>query len=109
MASRALGLEPSTKTFAASTGSLTFGASTTSISQPRLRHYREFLTPALHRRFTRAAGVVFLACYVEAILLGEKKSCKSSVDRTFDRRALKATSLHTTLPFPAYREHTNSR
>jgi len=34
--------------------------------------YREFLTPALHRRFTSAAVVILVICYIEAILTGEK-------------------------------------
>ncbi|KAI9873812.1 MAG: hypothetical protein M1830_010584 [Pleopsidium flavum] len=40
----------------------------------RTRLYREFLTPALHRRFTTAAGVTLLVCYAEAILIGDKSS-----------------------------------
>ncbi|MCJ1364732.1 hypothetical protein MMC16_003848 [Acarospora aff. strigata] len=43
-------------------------------TQLRVRLYREFLTPALHRRFTAAAGVTLLACYVEAVLIGEHSS-----------------------------------
>ncbi|KAI9680473.1 MAG: hypothetical protein M1817_003913 [Caeruleum heppii] len=39
---------------------------------PRL--YRDFLTPALHRRFTKAAGATFLVCHIEAIIIGEKDS-----------------------------------
>ncbi|MCJ1244344.1 hypothetical protein MMC30_001542 [Trapelia coarctata] len=42
--------------------------------QARVRFYREFLTPALHRRFTRAAGLALLLCYVEAIAIGDKSS-----------------------------------
>ena len=42
--------------------------------RPRL--YKEFLTPALHRRFTRAAGLALVICYVEATVWGEKNSCK---------------------------------
>ena len=38
--------------------------------------YKQFLTPALHRRFTGAAVVILAICYVEAILIGEKTSCK---------------------------------
>ncbi|KAL8718716.1 MAG: hypothetical protein Q9225_004180 [Loekoesia sp. 1 TL-2023] len=40
----------------------------------RIRLYREFLTPALHRRFTQAAGVSLLVCYVEAVIIGDKSS-----------------------------------
>ncbi|KAI9788830.1 MAG: hypothetical protein M1835_002054 [Candelina submexicana] len=39
---------------------------------PRL--YRDFLTPALHRRFTKAATITLLVCYVEAVLIGDKSS-----------------------------------
>lgn len=42
----------------------------------RTRLYREFLTPALHRRFTTAAGLTLLICYGEAVIIGEKSSCK---------------------------------
>lgn len=41
--------------------------------------YRQFLTPALHRRFTGAAVVLSAICYVEAVLIGEKTSCKNGV------------------------------
>ncbi|KAA6410386.1 MAG: nuclear envelope [Lasallia pustulata] len=40
----------------------------------RTRLYREFLTPALHRRFTTAAGLALLICYAEAVIIGEKSS-----------------------------------
>ncbi|KAL8825232.1 MAG: hypothetical protein Q9170_007873 [Blastenia crenularia] len=40
----------------------------------RTRLYREFLTPTLHRRFTQAAGVSLVICYVEAVILGDKSS-----------------------------------
>ncbi|KAL8666494.1 MAG: hypothetical protein Q9168_007481 [Polycauliona sp. 1 TL-2023] len=33
--------------------------------------YRELLTPSLHRRFTQAAGVSLLLCYVESICIGD--------------------------------------
>ena len=46
------------------------------VSQLRVRFYREFLTPALHRRFSRAAGLTLLVCYVEAIAIGDKSSRK---------------------------------
>lgn len=41
----------------------------------RTRLYREFLTPALHRRFTRAAAISLVICYLTAVLIGEKTSC----------------------------------
>ena len=45
-------------------------------AQVRTRSYRELLTPALHRRFTRAAGVILIVCYIEAVIIGNKSSCK---------------------------------
>ena len=41
--------------------------------------YKQFLTPALHRRFTGAAVVILAICYVEAILIGEKSSRKNTL------------------------------
>ena len=35
------------------------------------RPYRNFLTPALHRRFTHAALFTLILCYIEAIWMGE--------------------------------------
>ena len=43
----------------------------------RTPFYREFLTPALHRRFTGAAGIALVICYVSAVLIGEKSSCET--------------------------------
>ena len=45
-------------------------------AQPRVRFYREFLTPALHRRFTSAAALTLLVCYAEAVIVGDKSSCE---------------------------------
>lgn len=42
----------------------------------RIRPYKDFLTPALHRRFALATSTLFALCYVEAFLIGEKNSCK---------------------------------
>ena len=39
-----------------------------STSTPRVRYYREFLTPALHRRFVKAAGILLVVCFVEGVL-----------------------------------------
>ncbi|CAF9920898.1 MAG: hypothetical protein ALECFALPRED_001659 [Alectoria fallacina] len=36
--------------------------------------YREFLTPALHRRFTSAALITLVVCYAEAVLVADKCS-----------------------------------
>ena len=43
----------------------------------RARKYRDFLTPALHRKFTRASFLALLLCYCEAIWMGEW-DCKAS-------------------------------
>jgi nucleoporin NDC1 len=51
--------------------------------QARVRFYREFLTPALHRRFVRAAGLVLILCYVESILIGSSSSCKLSLTEAY--------------------------
>ncbi|KAI9054172.1 hypothetical protein LZ554_001343 [Drepanopeziza brunnea f. sp. 'monogermtubi'] len=40
----------------------------------RIRPYKDFLTPALHKRFALATTMLFALCYVEAVLIGEKNS-----------------------------------
>ncbi|RDL37798.1 Nuclear envelope protein [Venustampulla echinocandica] len=40
----------------------------------RVRPYKDFLTPALHRRFAMATAALFGLCYVEAVLIGEWNS-----------------------------------
>lgn len=40
----------------------------------RVRPYKDFLTPALHRRFALATASLMGLCYVESILIGEWKS-----------------------------------
>ncbi|QSZ31639.1 hypothetical protein DSL72_001206 [Monilinia vaccinii-corymbosi] len=40
----------------------------------RIRPYKDFLTPALHRRFALATAILAAVCYVEAIWIGEWKS-----------------------------------
>lgn len=37
----------------------------------RARPYRDFLTPALHRRFTSAALLALAVCYVDAVWMAE--------------------------------------
>lgn len=44
----------------------------------RIRPYKDFLTPALHRRFALATAVLAAVCYVEAVWIGEWNSCRSS-------------------------------
>jgi nucleoporin NDC1 len=44
----------------------------------RIRPYKDFLTPALHRRFATATVTLTALCYIEAILIGEFNSCKPS-------------------------------
>lgn len=41
----------------------------------RIRPYSDFLTALMHRRFSRAAAILFLICYAEAVLLGRFDSC----------------------------------
>lgn len=48
---------------------------------PKATLYKNFLTPALHRRFTGAALIVLLICYLEAVLIGAKTSCECAVGR----------------------------
>src|ERR1700709_2596688 len=43
---------------------------------PRIRPYKDFLTPALHRRFALATATLFGLCYVEAVLIGDWNSRK---------------------------------
>ena len=38
--------------------------------------YRDFLTPALHRRFTSAALIILVICYAEAVLIADASSSK---------------------------------
>jgi nucleoporin NDC1 len=42
----------------------------------RIRPYKDFLTPALHRRFSTAAVTLLGFCYVEAVLIGQWNSCQ---------------------------------
>lgn len=44
-------------------------APTASLPQKRTRPYRDFLTPALHRRFGRAALLTLAVCYIESMLI----------------------------------------
>ena len=46
-------------------------------STPRIRPYKDFLTPALHRRFARATVTLMGLCYLEAVYIGEWNSCKA--------------------------------
>lgn len=66
-----------TQTLAASTGSVfaprhSQSAPAAAKPQERIRLYKDFLTPALHRRFTSAAGIVLAACWLEAVLIGDR-------------------------------------
>lgn len=42
----------------------------------RIRPYKDFLTPLLHRRFTRAAATLLLLVYVEALFIGSWNGCR---------------------------------
>ena len=39
--------------------------------------YREFLTPALHMRFTNAAFITLVVCYAEAVLVADMSTSES--------------------------------
>jgi nucleoporin NDC1 len=39
--------------------------------EPRARSYKDFLTPAMHRRFTSATTGALLLCYIEAVLMSD--------------------------------------
>jgi len=43
------------------------------------RPYRDFLTPSLHRRFTNAALLTLVLCYVEAVWMGQWNSRSTSI------------------------------
>ncbi|KAK4496414.1 hypothetical protein PRZ48_012394 [Zasmidium cellare] len=60
--------------FAASAGTNLQSAPLRTAPQPRIRGYKDFLTPALHRRFTYAAGAVLLLCSFDAWLLSTSSS-----------------------------------
>ncbi|KAH9876061.1 hypothetical protein J1614_003940 [Plenodomus biglobosus] len=40
----------------------------------QVRPYKDYLTPALHRRFTHASAYTLLLCYIIAVWMGELKS-----------------------------------
>lgn len=42
-----------------------------SAAQQRTRLYKDFLTPALHSRFSRAAVFVLAACHIESVLMSQ--------------------------------------
>ncbi|KAF2166978.1 hypothetical protein M409DRAFT_66487 [Zasmidium cellare ATCC 36951] len=60
--------------FAGSAGTNIQSAPLRTTPQPRIRGYKDFLTPALHRRFTQAAGSVLLLCLVDSTLLSTSSS-----------------------------------
>lgn len=39
--------------------------------EPKARSYKDFLTPAMHRRFTSATTGALLLCYIEAVLISD--------------------------------------
>ncbi|KAN0108148.1 Nucleoporin protein Ndc1-Nup [Hyaloscypha variabilis] len=41
---------------------------------PRIRPYKDFLTPALHRRFATATVILLGLCYAESVVIGEWNS-----------------------------------
>jgi nucleoporin NDC1 len=44
----------------------------------QVRPYRDYLTPALHRRFNKASRYTLLLCYAIACWMGEWDNCKST-------------------------------
>lgn len=63
----------------------------------RTRLYREFLTPALHRRFTQAAGVSLLLSYITALVIGDKTSCKCIDSNAYSQMPTHRTSADDTI------------
>ncbi|KAM0715378.1 hypothetical protein Q7P37_008876 [Cladosporium fusiforme] len=64
----------STRTSLQYSNSFAPSASTTKMSpkpEPKVRSYKDFLTPAMHRRFTGATGAALLLCYTEAVLISD--------------------------------------
>ncbi|KAF2480011.1 nucleoporin protein Ndc1-Nup [Neohortaea acidophila] len=59
---------PSLNTTTSTTATAT-ATSPTKPTEQRTRPYKDFLTPALHRRFTRAALLTLAACYLTSILI----------------------------------------
>jgi hypothetical protein len=47
---------------------------------PRIRPYKDFLTPLMHRRFAGATAILAFLCYVESVIIGEKNSGKSPLE-----------------------------
>lgn len=41
------------------------------MAAPKIRTYRDYLTPAFHRRFTHASLVVLILCYVESVFMSQ--------------------------------------
>lgn len=66
MATRTATFQPTTS-FALSTGT----ASMASKSDPKIRSYKDFLTPAMHRRFTHATLAALAFCYAEAVYMSD--------------------------------------
>lgn len=64
-----LAQRPPTSIFAPSTNQTMKREATTSVPAPRIRQYKEFLTPALHRRFVNAAALSLVLCWVDATYL----------------------------------------
>jgi nucleoporin NDC1 len=42
--------------------------------EPKARSYKDFLTPAMHRRFTSATSAALLLCYIEAVVMSDGSS-----------------------------------
>lgn len=55
-------------------------ASTAPSIQPATRPYRDFVTPILHKRFTKAAAYTFLICWFIAAWQGTWSNCRWSLE-----------------------------
>jgi nucleoporin NDC1 len=51
----------------------------------QVRPYRDYLTPALHSRFTKASRYTLLLCYLTALFMGEWDNRKSLTIRDWNR------------------------
>lgn len=76
MATQTQTLTATTTTTAATTSSANFlqhasrgSAAAAPPKQDRIKVYKDFLTPALHRRFCSAAGITLLLCLIDSFLL----------------------------------------
>lgn len=65
---------------------------------PRVRPYKDFLTPALHRRFAMATTVLFGLCFLESLAIGQWNHCRL-IFKTYNVRALTCAVFWSWFPF----------